>query len=112
MVTFEGCARRMGQIDPFFRRSDSMILKQSSCLSKGIDVEQIVKGVQAIAFENAVWAYTLCRCRFKIRSKNCSRGCGKDRRGASGFLYSGQSHIEKSRAWPWKPCCHAPARRD
>ena len=29
------------------------------CLSKGIDVEAIVKGVQPIAFENAVWAYTL-----------------------------------------------------
>ena len=29
------------------------------CLSKGVDVESIVKGVQPIAFENAVWAYTL-----------------------------------------------------
>ena len=29
------------------------------CLSKGINVESIIKGVQPIAFENAVWAYTL-----------------------------------------------------
>ena len=29
------------------------------CLSKGVDCEKIVKGVQPIAFENAVWAYTL-----------------------------------------------------
>ncbi len=29
------------------------------CLAKGIDVEKIVKGVQNIAFDNAVWAYTL-----------------------------------------------------
>ena len=29
------------------------------CLSKGINVDEIVKGVQPIAFENAVWAYTL-----------------------------------------------------
>ena len=29
------------------------------CLEKGINVEEIVKGVQPIAFENAVWAYTL-----------------------------------------------------
>ncbi|MBQ2751708.1 MAG: GGGtGRT protein, partial [Oscillospiraceae bacterium] len=29
------------------------------CLSHGIDVDSIVKGVQPIAFENAVWAYTL-----------------------------------------------------
>ncbi|NLX85385.1 MAG: GGGtGRT protein, partial [Synergistaceae bacterium] len=29
------------------------------CLSKEIDIDKIVKGVQAIAFENAVWAYTI-----------------------------------------------------
>ncbi len=29
------------------------------CLEKGIDVENIVKGIQPIAFDNAVWAYTL-----------------------------------------------------
>ena len=29
------------------------------CLSKGVKCEEIVKGVQGIAFENAVWAYTL-----------------------------------------------------
>ena len=29
------------------------------CQSKGIDVEKIVKGIQPIAFENAVLAYTL-----------------------------------------------------
>ncbi len=29
------------------------------CLEKGIDVEVVVKNIQPIAFENAVWAYTL-----------------------------------------------------
>ncbi|MEG1980405.1 MAG: GGGtGRT protein, partial [Victivallaceae bacterium] len=29
------------------------------CLAKGVDVEKIVKGIQPIAFENAVWAYTV-----------------------------------------------------
>ena len=29
------------------------------CLDKGIDVEKIVKGIQPIAFDNAVWAYTV-----------------------------------------------------
>lgn len=32
---------------------------QALCLSKGINVDEIVKGVQPIAFDNAVWAYTL-----------------------------------------------------
>ncbi len=61
MVTFEGCARRMGQIEPFLEKNGLKDLDEarSLCLSKGIDVEKIVRGVQAIAFENAVWAYTL-----------------------------------------------------
>ena len=61
MVTFEGCARRMGQIEPFLEKIGLSDLEEAKalCLSRGIDVEQIVKGVQAIAFENAVWAYTL-----------------------------------------------------
>lgn len=29
------------------------------CLSKGIDVEGVIKGIQPIAFDNAVWAYIL-----------------------------------------------------
>ena len=29
------------------------------CKEHGINVEEIVKGVQPIAFENACWAYTL-----------------------------------------------------
>ena len=61
MVAFEGCARRMGQIGPFLEKIGLSDLEEAKalCLSRGIDVEQIVKGVQAIAFENAVWAYTL-----------------------------------------------------
>ena len=61
MVTFEGCARRMGQIGPFLEKIGLGDLEEARtlCLSRGIDVEEIVKGVQAIAFENAVWAYTL-----------------------------------------------------
>ena len=36
------------------------------CLDHGVNVEEIVKGVQPIAFENAVWAYTLgCAIAYK-----------------------------------------------
>ena len=61
MVTFEGKERRMGQIEPFLKENGFACLEDARelCLSKGIDVEAIVKGVQTIAFENAVWAYTL-----------------------------------------------------
>lgn len=51
----------MGQIEPFLEKIGLSDLEEAKtlCLSRGIDVEHIVKGVQAIAFENAVWAYTL-----------------------------------------------------
>ncbi len=38
---------------------ESLEAARELCLKKGINVEEIVKGVQPIAFENAVWAYTL-----------------------------------------------------
>lgn len=61
MVTFEGKERRMGQIEPFLKEHGFKGLEEARelCLSKGVDVEAIVKGVQTIAFDNAVWAYTL-----------------------------------------------------
>ncbi len=61
MANFEGKERRMAKIDAFLKENgfESMEACRELALSKGIDVEKIVKGVQPIAFENAVWAYTL-----------------------------------------------------
>ncbi|MCE5201511.1 MAG: GGGtGRT protein [Synergistaceae bacterium] len=61
MVTFEGIERRMGQIEPFLKEQGFKDLEEARklCISKGVDVEAIVKGVQTIAFDDAVWAYTL-----------------------------------------------------
>ena len=60
-VKFEGKERRLAKIEKFLADNGlgSMEECRDLCLSKGIDVEAIVKGVQPIAFENAVWAYTL-----------------------------------------------------
>ncbi len=60
-VKFEGKERRMAKIEAFLAENNlgSMEEARDLCLSKGIDVDAIVKGVQPIAFENAVWAYTL-----------------------------------------------------
>ena len=61
MVKFEGQERRMPKIEACLKEYGISSLEDAKelCLSKGIDVEKIVKGVQPIAFENAVWAYTL-----------------------------------------------------
>ncbi len=61
MVKFEGQERRMPQINACLKEYGIKDLEEAKaiCNSKGIDVEAIVKGIQPIAFENAVWAYTL-----------------------------------------------------
>ena len=60
-MKFEGKDRRLAKIEEFLAANDlgSMEECRDLCESKGVDVAAIVKGVQPIAFENAVWAYTL-----------------------------------------------------
>ena len=61
MANFEGKDRRMAKINAFLSKNgfESMEDARELCLNKGVDVDKIVKGVQNIAFDNAVWAYTL-----------------------------------------------------
>ncbi|SDN66260.1 GGGtGRT protein [Acetanaerobacterium elongatum] len=61
MAKFEGQERRMAKINKCLAEYGFKTLDEARdfCLAKGIDVEKIVKGVQNICFENAVWAYTL-----------------------------------------------------
>ena len=61
MASFEGYDRRIATIEKCLAEYGIASLDEARdiCLAKGIDVEAIVKGVQPIAFENAVWAYTL-----------------------------------------------------
>ncbi|MGI5830999.1 MAG: GGGtGRT protein [Thermoguttaceae bacterium] len=61
MVQFESYERRVKKIEQVLAKYQFANLEEvrELCLSKGVDVEKIVKGIQPIAFENAVWAYTL-----------------------------------------------------
>lgn len=61
MVKFEGMDRRIGKINACLAENGFKSLGEANelCLENGINVDYIVKGVQPIAFENAVWAYTL-----------------------------------------------------
>ena len=60
-ITFEGYERRIDKINKALAEYGIKDLEEAKkiCDDKGIDVEAIVKGVQPIAFENAVWAYTV-----------------------------------------------------
>ncbi len=61
MPLFEGYERRIDKINKVCAEYGFKSIEETKdfCLSKGINVESIVKGVQPIAFDNAVWAYTL-----------------------------------------------------
>ena len=61
MITFEGMDRRMPKIEACLHQYGIADLEaaRALCLQHGIDVESIVKGIQPIAFDNAVWAYTI-----------------------------------------------------
>jgi len=61
MINFEGKEKREAPINACLKEYGIKDLEEARqiCLDAGIDVESIVKGIQPICFENAVWAYTL-----------------------------------------------------
>ena len=61
MVTFEGYERRIEKIKDVMAQYGIESFEAADALlkEKGIDVRGIVLGIQPIAFENAVWTYTL-----------------------------------------------------
>ena len=61
MITFEGYERRIDKINSVLKENGIASLEEAKeiCAKKGIDVEKIVRGIQPIAFDNAVWAYTV-----------------------------------------------------
>lgn len=72
-VMFESYSRRIDKITACLKEYGISSLEEAKqiCVDKGIDVEAIVKGIQPIAFENAVWAYTV-GCAIAIK-----KGCKK-----------------------------------
>lgn len=74
-VKFEGKERRMAGIEKCLAEYGIADLEtaRASCLDAGINVDEIVKGVQPISFENASWAYTLgCAIALKKGIKNAA----------------------------------------
>ena len=61
MITFEGYDRSIEKITKVLKENGIASLEEAKaiCDKAGVNVEAIVKGIQPIAFENAVWAYTV-----------------------------------------------------
>ena len=92
MAQFEGKERRQAKIDAELKNLGFSSLEEARdlCLSKGIDVEKIVKGVQPIAFENAVWAYTVgAAIAIKAGAKNAAEAAEYIGKGLQAFCIPG-----------------------
>jgi len=61
MALFESYDRRINQITPVLEKYGMQSLAEAKevCSDYGVDVAAIVKGIQPICFDNALWAYTL-----------------------------------------------------
>jgi hypothetical protein len=61
MIKFEGFERRIGKIKPVLAQYgfDDFVGVREYIAEKGVDAAKIVRSIQPIAFENAVWAYAL-----------------------------------------------------
>ena len=61
MALFESYERRIQQVNAALAKDGIKSLEEAKaiCDAKGIDVAALVRGIQTICFENAVWAYTV-----------------------------------------------------
>ncbi len=92
MVTFEGYERRIEKINATLKEYGIGSLEEAKeiCTKKGVDVEAIVKGIQPIAFENAVWAYTVgAAIAFKTGVKSAAEAAEKIGIGLQSFCIPG-----------------------
>ncbi len=92
MAAFEGYERRAAKLGKELAKIGFESLEQARelCLEKGIDVEKIVKGVQPIAFDNAVWAYTLgCAIALKRGTKTAAEAAKAIGEGLQAFCVPG-----------------------
>ena len=92
MALFEGYESRIDKINGVLREYGLENIEQAKtvCEQHGINVDSIVKGIQPIAFENAVWAYTLgCAIALKKGAKTAADAAADIGIGLQAFCISG-----------------------
>lgn len=92
MINFEGYSRRIDKINSVLGEYgiESLEAAQQIVSDKGIDVRSIVLGIQPIAFENAVWAYTVgAAIAIKAGAKNAAEAAEYIGNGLQAFCIPG-----------------------
>ena len=80
MVTFEGCARRMGQIEPFLEKIGLGDLEEASPSAfPQDDVEKLSREFSDRIRERCLGIYAWCGGGFEGWSQNSGGSCRKDR---------------------------------
>ena len=75
MALFESYERRINQINKCLNENGIASIEEAEaiCKSYGLDVYNLVKGIQTICFENACWAYTVgAALALKNKAKNAA----------------------------------------
>lgn len=92
MISFEGYSRRIDKINSVLGEYgiESLEAAQQIVSDNGIDVRSIVLGIQPIAFENAVWAYTVgAAIAIKAGAKNAAEAAEYIGKGLQAFCIPG-----------------------
>ena len=92
MINFEGYSRRIDKINSVLGEYgiEGLEAAQQIVSDKGIDVRSIVLGIQPIAFENAVWAYTVgAAIAIKAGAKNAAEAAEYIGKGLQAFCIPG-----------------------
>lgn len=92
MINFEGYSRRIDKINSVLGEYgiESLEAAQQIVSDNGIDVRSIVLGIQPIAFENAVWAYTVgAAIAIKAGAKNSAEAAKYIGKGLQAFCIPG-----------------------
>ena len=92
MINFEGYSRRIDKINSVLGEYgiESLEAAQQIVSDNGIDVRSIVLGIQPIAFENAVWAYTVgAAIAIKAGAKNAAEAAKYIGKGLQAFCIPG-----------------------
>ena len=90
--------KKMATIEKTLKKYDIKNLDEakSICDAKNIDVESIVKGVQPICFDDAVWAYTLgCAIAIKNNAKKAEEAATFIGEGLQAFCLEGSVSDER-----------------
>ncbi len=91
-IRFEGYERRIDKINKECAKYGIADLADAKaiCDAKGVNVDQIVRSIQPIAFENAIWAYTLgCAIAIKLGATKASDAAEKIGIGLQAFCIPG-----------------------